>query len=930
MITWQRMVAAALAAILMTAAAAAAAHEKVRADGRIFRVERCPVTALPVQARPEAPQRYAGEPAAAARRFLADNAGWLGLGAELAEFHAVAVRESAGGRHVDLDAWHAGRPVVNGRISVHFDPQDRVTLAQRTPLRPDPAWPVDFPDRPPACGLALADFAARAARIASPKPLAVKPEPVDGVLESEQEVYFIETGRLLAAREFTLAASDPPSRLKIWVGGEPLRVLGAVSEVWYADGSGRAFLPNPVNYLNDSSLRDGSAAGLFAPAYLDVILAELAAPAGQGYQLIGPWVQIVSRTDEPPLVAPPSEGMPVFDYDRSQAGFEAVMAFFWIDSAQRYIQSLGFDSIVHFSIPVDVHGFNGADNSHYVGGSYRYIAFGDGGVDDAEDADIILHEYGHAIQDTSNSGAFSPTAVESGAIGEGFGDYWAFSQTYDLSVASGYNPFHIGEWDAKGYSPVAEYLRRIDYDELHYPEDRTGDIYGDSPFWSTALKNLFLQLGKEVTDRIVLESHFRMPVFFLNTFPRAVRAMIEADEALYGGAHVFEICQEFLRSGIFSADDCRAYGPFLEPAGPTMAEVDGNGNGRPEPGELVTFTVPVLNSGSEAAGELLATLTVPDDLILYRGTAHYAAPAAGGAAVAPGLPFLFRVRDDAPCGADLELELACRFGTHVQRWTHTVRVGQVIDSTLAADTFEAPNSAWQASAAAGSVLSWNRQTASYFHNGSMVWRAVDRNAVNDEYLVWGPLALPVGSFYELSFWHTYLLEKGSQAYDGAVLEISTDGAAWTDLGPSILEGGYNSTISTGFDSPIGGRSAWSGGSLGTMTQVQADLSAWAGGAVWLRFRLACDRSTAVSGGWYVDDVQVRRTEPDCEAFNFLAGDLDGDGDLDAADVALLAALLGDNVQAGEGNFTRTEYAADVDADGRITVRDLIFLVGLAD
>jgi hypothetical protein len=50
------------------------------------------------------------------------------------------------------------------------------------------------------------------------------------------------------------------------------------------------------------------------------------------------------------------------------------------------------------------------------------LRFGKGGVDDAEDAEVILHEYGHAIHFAQN---FSFASEEAGAISEGFGDYWA-------------------------------------------------------------------------------------------------------------------------------------------------------------------------------------------------------------------------------------------------------------------------------------------------------------------------------------------------------------------------------------------------------------------------------------------------------------------------------------------------------------------------
>ena len=45
----------------------------------------------------------------------------------------------------------------------------------------------------------------------------------------------------------------------------------------------------------------------------------------------------------------------------------------------------------------------------------------------------------------------------------------------------------------------------------------------------------------------------------------------------------------------------------------------------------------------------------------------------------------------------------------------------------------------------------------------------------------------------LRFWHTYELEE---VFDGAVIEISTDGGtSWLDLGDKILQGGYDMDIS---------------------------------------------------------------------------------------------------------------------------------------
>ena len=59
---------------------------------------------------------------------------------------------------------------------------------------------------------------------------------------------------------------------------------------------------------------------------------------------------------------------------------------------------------VHF----DPHGFDGADNSQFSSAGEN-LTFGQGGVDDAQDADVIIHELGHGIHDFITNGNLSQT-----------------------------------------------------------------------------------------------------------------------------------------------------------------------------------------------------------------------------------------------------------------------------------------------------------------------------------------------------------------------------------------------------------------------------------------------------------------------------------------------------------------------------------------
>ncbi len=107
----------------------------------------------------------------------------------------------------------------------------------------------------------------------------------------------------------------------------------------------------------------------------------------------------------------------------------------------------------------------------------------------------------------------------------------------------------------------------------------------------------------------------------------------------------------------------------------------------------------------------------------------------------------------------------------------------------------------------------------------------------------------------IQFRNNFNLESG---FDGGVLEISINGGAFADLlaaGGTFISGGYTSTIDNRFGSPVAGRRAWSGNSVGYITSI-AELPASAlGNSVRLRFRMASDNSDAVFG-WRVDTIQA--------------------------------------------------------------------------
>jgi len=307
-------------------------------------------------------------------------------------------------------------------------------------------------------------------------------------------------------------------------------------------GTGRVFFPNPVASLWDQGLTDQKDADYAAlqPAYRVVTLTNL---DGSGF-LRGDWANIRSETGDPAF-SPDN----TFLYGRDDDRFEQVMAYYWVTESQKYIQSLGFGTSLR---PINMESQDirinqwGVDNS-YSWDKHDVLRFGKGGVDDAEDAEVILHEYGHAIHDSQMTpfGGFG-TSPEAGAIGEGFGDYWAV--TVSAVVAPTPDPACVADWDSVSYTVnVPHCLRRVDRD-LHYPQDLNGRVHHDGQIWSRALWDIRNALGNVKADTLILEAQFDFAPD--TTMPAAAGATVAAAQRLYGRGAANAVRAAFEARGI--------------------------------------------------------------------------------------------------------------------------------------------------------------------------------------------------------------------------------------------------------------------------------------------------------------------------------------------------------------------------------------------
>jgi hypothetical protein len=191
-----------------------------------------------------------------------------------------------------------------------------------------------------------------------------------------------------------------------------------------------------------------------------------------------------------------------FLFERNTSGFNETMGYRYIDFTQRYIQSLGFTTANNRRQVFSVDRLT--DDNSYYSPSTKAITFGTGGVDDAEDAEVIVHEYGHSIQD--NQVANYGMTAEGGAMGEGFGDYLAGSVMAQLS--GGFQDACVADWDAVSYTAGTPHcLRRLDSTK-HFPEAWVNEVHDDGEMWSATLWQIRGALGASAADKVVLQSHF--------------------------------------------------------------------------------------------------------------------------------------------------------------------------------------------------------------------------------------------------------------------------------------------------------------------------------------------------------------------------------------------------------------------------------------
>ncbi|HWP43748.1 MAG TPA: HYR domain-containing protein, partial [Blastocatellia bacterium] len=295
----------------------------------------------------------------------------------------------------------------------------------------------------------------------------------------------------------------------------------------------------------------------------------------------------------------------------------------------------------------------------------------------------------------------------------------------------------------------------------------------------------------------------------------------------------------------------------IEPAGGTItAENCSPANGAIDPGEMVTVSLCVQNTGAADTVDLVGTLQATGGVTNPSGPQSYGVVTAGGPAICREFTFTA----SAMCGDMITATLQLQDGTtDLGTVTFTFQVGTL--NIVLTENFDGVT-------APALPAGWTATTLLDDDNVSDPWATTtvtpdtapnavftnDPGDISDEVL--DTPAIPITSTSaQLSFRNNFNLED---TFDGGVLEISIGGGPFQDIidaGGSFVTGGYTDVIDDGFGSPIAGRMAWSGNSGGYIDTVVNLPAAAAGQNIVLRFRRATDSSVSAQF-WRIDTVKV--------------------------------------------------------------------------
>ena len=489
---------------------------------------------------------YQGSPEEIARQYLEDNKELFSI-SNVSNLKPIQTIESPSGKSITFLQTYQGIPVFGTETVVSINKHNRITMVVNGNKN-------------------ITDLRSTNANISSEKAIENAFEKINvdetTLIASPRCDLYIYQDSLSCAKlvwKVNFGAGEPLGDWQIIIdasSGEFLKIEDI--SVNYVNGQGKVFNPDPISALSDASLTDQNDADYqdLQGAYKTVTLTNLNDPVGGVYCLQGKYAQSVDI--ESPFISPVTNANPTFIYNRSHTGFEEVNIYYHINTMREYVGSLGFNPIWDTGeyMRYDAHG----SYSRYYP-SFCRISFKNDYVDDGEDQDCIIHEYGHAIHDALIAGY--GFGGDQRGVSEGIGDYLAVSYRRQLSS---YQPDKIFPWDGNGESWNGRNLEPdYNYEENWlFPPYGLSDkekIYMKGTLWASTMMDIEENgsIGRDIVTTLLLDGVKHVSIS--SPVHDVIYGMLQADRDLYNGEHLTILLNIFDQRGFFD------YGGLTEVSG---------------------------------------------------------------------------------------------------------------------------------------------------------------------------------------------------------------------------------------------------------------------------------------------------------------------------------------------------------------------------
>jgi len=543
-----------------------------------------------------------------------------------------------------------------------------------------------------------------------------------------------------------------------------------------------------------------------------------------------------------------------------QYGFDEV-------SGNFQASNLGRGGIGNDYVLADAQDGSGTNNANFAtppdGGSGRmqmYLWSGNPQKDGDVDNGIVTHEFAHGISNRLTGGPAQAGCLSNNEqMGEGWSDYYGlmFTQNWATSTLTTGNtsPRGIGTY-AIGQSATSVGIRSQRYstnflvNNKVYAATIPAEPHDRGEIWCAVLWDMTWNIinqvgninpnlydlngggGNTIALKLVTEGLKLQPCS--PGFIDGRNAILQADQLLYGGAHLCAIWEAFRRRGMGAFASQGSSGSVTDQiadftVGSATLNLTQSLAQVPE-GNFITYTNTITTDNCGGINNFTLTDTLPANVSYVSGGSYNATnrvvsfPVTQGAGTTQTYVFTVQINNGAYYPT-ISLFQDSANGTNIpSTWTATNTIPTGFWSITNARAFS--------------------PTSSYFSN--------NLDTTSDQRLTLTNAISLGANPPKLTF--RYFLNSES-TYDGGVLESSIDGGTtWTDMQPNMISGGYLTTMDA--STLLAGRRAWSGSSNNQWTKTKVNLLPYANQNLKIRFRFTSDVGTNLEG-LYVDDIAIR-------------------------------------------------------------------------